>query len=119
MGVFDNNPGEWDRLSRDDDAFLSLPGTEAIVAGLWKAALRLPQVGLDEDLFELDVTPLLAAELLARINRTFEQELTIDILFKHPTVRAMAGLLHDISSQHKSTALEEEQKVTIQGTGQT
>ena len=69
----------------------------AAVTRLWKEVLGLPRVGLDDNFFESGGTSLLATVLVSRINQTLrlanQDELSIAVIFEHPTLRAMTTLL--------------------------
>ncbi|HTJ29215.1 MAG TPA: aminotransferase class III-fold pyridoxal phosphate-dependent enzyme, partial [Acidobacteriaceae bacterium] len=70
---------------------------EAAVSQLWRTLLGLPengpQIGIDENFFEVGGTSLLATLLLKRINAAFEKNLPIASVFEHTTIRSQAALL--------------------------
>ncbi|MGW6706052.1 amino acid adenylation domain-containing protein [Streptomyces sp. NPDC054956] len=71
-------------------------GTEQVIAALWADLLDLPRVGALDDFFELGGHSLLATQLVARMRRAFPDLATpvgVMDLFKHPTVRRLAGLV--------------------------
>ncbi|HEY4048056.1 MAG TPA: beta-ketoacyl synthase N-terminal-like domain-containing protein, partial [Acidobacteriaceae bacterium] len=73
----------------------TFPGEDATagVLSLWQSVLGLPQVGLDDNFFEVGGTSLLATVLLSRINRALGRDLPIAFIFESPTVRTMADRL--------------------------
>src|SRR6185436_11971999 len=66
---------------------------EQRLAALWAEVLRVERVGLHDDFFALGGHSLRALELLRRINRTFDAELTYQDIYSHHTVAAIAGVL--------------------------
>jgi thioesterase domain-containing protein/NAD(P)-dependent dehydrogenase (short-subunit alcohol dehydrogenase family) len=67
--------------------------TEQTLARIWKDLLKLPQVGVGDNFFEIGGRSLLAARLFARIDKDFGRKLPLSILFKAPTIEALAALL--------------------------
>jgi len=64
--------------------------TQARLAGLFAAVLKLDQVGICDDFFELGGDSLIATQLTARIQNDFQIELPIAALFETPTVASLA-----------------------------
>ncbi len=65
-----------------------LPRTpiERELARIWAEALRLEQVGIDDDFFALGGHSLLATQVIARVCDTFHVEVPLHALFEAPTV---------------------------------
>ncbi|BAM88163.1 non-ribosomal peptide synthase [Bradyrhizobium oligotrophicum S58] len=69
--------------------------TEATLAQVWSAVLKLDHVGIDEDFFALGGDSILTIQVIA-LARQMGLELTASQLFAAPTIRALAaGLKHD------------------------
>jgi acyl-coenzyme A synthetase/AMP-(fatty) acid ligase len=64
---------------------------EEVLAEIWAEDLRLERVGVHDNFFDLGGHSLLIMRLLARIQGTFNQELSIRTVFSMPTLEAMAG----------------------------
>ncbi|MBW4630838.1 MAG: amino acid adenylation domain-containing protein [Iphinoe sp. HA4291-MV1] len=62
---------------------------EEVVAGIWIQVLGIELLGIDDNFFELGGHSLLATQVISRIWKTFEVELSLRRLFESPTV---AGL---------------------------
>jgi len=69
------------------------PGSplEERVADLVAELLGLPAVGVDQDFFLLGGHSLLGAQLITRLRDTYGVELTLQGLFDHPTIGAIAA----------------------------
>jgi amino acid adenylation domain-containing protein len=63
---------------------------EEVLAGIWAEVLRREQVGVHDSFFDLGGHSLLIMRLLAGVQATFNQELSIRTVFSMPTLEAMA-----------------------------
>jgi amino acid adenylation domain-containing protein len=63
---------------------------EEVVAGIWAELLRLEQVGIHDNFFELGGHSLLATQVVSRLRATFQVEIPLRTLFKHPTVAGLS-----------------------------
>jgi amino acid adenylation domain-containing protein len=64
---------------------------EEVLAEIWAEVLRLERVGVHDSFFDLGGHSLLIMRLLAKIQATFNQEISIRTVFSMPTLEAMAG----------------------------
>jgi len=64
--------------------------TEAALAGIWSEVLGVERVGARDSFFHLGGHSLLAIRAASRISEAFGAEVTLDALFAHPTVEALA-----------------------------
>ena len=76
--------------------------TEKAIAKIWAAVLKLEQVGIDDNFFEVGGNSLLAVRLIAQINQQLQQNLTVSSLFLNPTISSLSKQLF---SQQKSLPL--------------
>ncbi|MEO8393984.1 MAG: alpha/beta fold hydrolase, partial [Chloroflexota bacterium] len=60
---------------------------------LWSEILVLPEIGIDDDFFDLGGTSLQAAALVTRIAREFHTTLSVDTMFEAATVAEMADVI--------------------------
>ncbi|MBN8226492.1 amino acid adenylation domain-containing protein [Corallococcus macrosporus] len=67
--------------------------TEKRIATLWEEVLQSGTVGAEDHFFELGGSSLSATQVLSRIRRTFQAELSIADFFAAPTVEAIARRL--------------------------
>ena len=66
---------------------------EATIAEAWCEVLGLDEVGVFDDFFDLGGHSLLATQVVARLRRRLERELSPEDLFEAPTVAALADRL--------------------------
>ena len=66
---------------------------EEVLAGMWRDLLKVPQVGIHDNLFDLGGHSLLATQVISRIRDTFHIELPLRTLFETPTVATLAERL--------------------------
>ena len=65
---------------------------ESRLAQIWKHLLRLPEVGLDDDFYQVGGNPKLAVALRERIASEFGYAITIHEIKSNPTIRRQAEL---------------------------
>jgi len=63
------------------------------IATIWAQVLGRPEVGLDDDFFDLGGQSLKATLMIARINRALSAHLALRDAFTHRTVRTLAALV--------------------------
>ncbi|MEU8924835.1 amino acid adenylation domain-containing protein [Kitasatospora sp. NPDC048545] len=66
---------------------------EALVARLFREVLALPEVGPDDDFFELGGDSLRALRLVSRLETELDRSLDIELLFDAATVRELTAAL--------------------------
>jgi amino acid adenylation domain-containing protein len=66
---------------------------EERIAAIWREALGLEQVGVEDNFFEIGGHSLLLAKVHARLSTAFPREATMLDLFRHPTIRSVAAFL--------------------------
>lgn len=71
---------------------LELPRTplERVLTALWSEVLRLDQIGLNDNFFDLGGHSLAATQLLSRIRLIFQLDISMKKLFEFPTVGSLA-----------------------------
>src|SRR5258708_3563456 len=74
-----------------------LRAEEELLVGIWSDLLHLPGVGIDDNFFEIGGHSLLAAQLIAQVQSATGRKVAVSAVFRAPTIRAFAQLLHDDS----------------------
>jgi amino acid adenylation domain-containing protein len=66
-------------------------GAEKEIAAIWRAALDVDRVGIDDNFFDLGGHSLLMTRVHARLRSALAPNLSLVELFQYPTVRALAA----------------------------
>ena len=74
------------------------PRTEAekTVAAIWREALRVEQVGLHDNFFDLGGHSLLMVRVQSQLCEAFGRDVSLVDLFRHPTVSSLVGFLRPV-----------------------
>lgn len=82
-------------LARDAAAPVIAPSTatEVLVAEIWREVLGIAELGVDDDFFDLGGHSLTATRVIAKLRKSGGAGVSVMDLFKHPTVRGIAGLI--------------------------
>jgi len=67
--------------------------TEEVLAQIWAEVLKLEQVGVEENFFDLGGTSLSVMRIPPRVKRSLGRDLKITDLFTYPTVSELARSL--------------------------
>ncbi|MFJ1759828.1 amino acid adenylation domain-containing protein [Amycolatopsis sp. NPDC088138] len=80
--------------SRDASTELVTPSTplEVLLADIWRDVLKVDELGVDDDFFDLGGHSMLATQVVARIAKAGHQAGVMD-LFQHRTIRELAAFL--------------------------
>lgn len=65
---------------------------EMVLEGIWRRVLGVERVGIHDNFFDLGVDSLLATQLMAQLNSSFQLEVPLRASFDNPTISAMALL---------------------------
>jgi amino acid adenylation domain-containing protein len=102
-------------LGQRSEAEASVPSSdlESAIAQVWRRALELDQVGLDENFFDLGGDSLKLVEVHSELQKLFQADLSLTDLFEHTTVRSLAARLAE-EGQSQSNFAEEEERARRQ-----
>lgn len=89
---------EWDPVPARDEL-------EHKLVAIWESVLKIRPIGIRDNIFDLGVDSVLAAELFARIEKNLGSKLPPGPLFQAPTVEALAQLLRQGEVERKWTSL--------------
>jgi len=91
-GKVDRRPLPAPELGSAEETYVA-PRTpmEEVLAEIWAEVLRIERVGVHDSFFDLGGHSLLIMHLLARIQATFNLEISIRTVFSMPTLEALAG----------------------------
>ncbi|MBW4611020.1 MAG: amino acid adenylation domain-containing protein [Hassallia sp. WJT32-NPBG1] len=85
LPVPDNTRQEWAR------PFVAPRNSvEEMLAQIWAEILQIEQVSIDDNFFELGGHSLLATQLIYRVQKAFQVELSLRSLFEAPTIAGLA-----------------------------
>ncbi|MEV6824081.1 amino acid adenylation domain-containing protein [Amycolatopsis sp. NPDC051102] len=77
--------------------------TEELVAGIWREALGLPDVGVQDDFVELGGDSILAMRVAGTLNRRLGTALPARTVFEHRTVAGLAAAIPAAHTGHAPT----------------
>ena len=64
---------------------------EEVIAGIWEEVLRVEGVEIDENFFEMGGHSLIATQLARKLQRAFNTEIELRMIFERPTVEEQAA----------------------------
>ncbi len=78
---------------------------EKQIASIWRDVLASPEIGRDENFFDLGGHSLLTVQVQGRLKRQLNRQVALTDLFRFPTVRTLAQFLAiDVGEQEKTQA---------------
>src|SRR6185503_16403820 len=80
---------------------------EEKLAGLWAGLLKVNTIGVFDNFFDLGGHSLLATQVVSRMRREFEVEISLRSLFESPTVAAMAEKIEKAAADDTARLLVE------------
>jgi amino acid adenylation domain-containing protein len=72
---------------------------ERTIAQVWRDVLRLDEVGVDDNFFDLGGHSLLLVRVQTRLRETLNREVPIVEMFQYPTIRTMAAHFVGVTSK--------------------
>ncbi|MFG2104547.1 SDR family NAD(P)-dependent oxidoreductase [Micromonospora echinaurantiaca] len=69
---------------------------EVTIAGVWRDALGVPEIGVDDDFFALGGNSLVAVQLIAAMRKATGVRLPMRSLFETPTVAGLAARIEEL-----------------------
>jgi Condensation domain/Thioesterase domain/Phosphopantetheine attachment site len=75
--------------------------TEEILAVIWSRILGLKRIGIRDNFFEFGARSISAVRVVSEVSRTFDVNLGIATLFRHPTIEQMAQVVARLARARK------------------
>jgi thioesterase domain-containing protein/acyl carrier protein len=85
---------------------------EESLAGIWKSVLAVNDLGMLDNFFDLGGQSLLAVQMLAEVEKKFRKKVSINNVFKYPTIELLAEFLYSGKAKDRYKSL-----VPIKATG--
>ncbi|UCA54434.1 phosphopantetheine-binding protein [Streptomyces sp. WA6-1-16] len=91
---------EPDGARPDLDAAFQAPTdpTQEAISAIWSELLDITPIGIHDDFFQLGGHSMLAIQVISRVNEALDSEASLQAVFDHPTIAALAAHIHPISS---------------------
>ena len=105
------------KLTRDDLNTTYVPpktDDEKLVIGIWRDILATPKIGLEDNFFDLGGNSLDLMQVSARLEKEFNQEVPIVMLFRYPTVSGIVTYLNQDRGEANHTAVLKDSTPFIQ-----
>ncbi|MGV9302383.1 SDR family NAD(P)-dependent oxidoreductase [Nonomuraea sp. NPDC003727] len=88
--------------ARTEDFVAPEGEVEAALARVWSEILGVPEVGADDDFFELGGNSLIAVQLIAQARAAVGVKLPMRTLFEAPSVRQMAARVEQVRAEQQA-----------------
>jgi acyl carrier protein len=75
--------------------------TEQSLADAWSDLLGLPQVGVNDNFFDLGGHSLLTTQLISRVRELFQVEVPLREVFQQPTIAQLAIVIEQARDNHQ------------------
>ncbi len=96
-----------DQSAISDDNYLApRNATEIGVAEIWCKILEIEKIGVHQNFFELGGHSLLATQVISKIRSKFDVEITLQTLFKDPTIEALSLAVQQSESSANEFPIE-------------
>lgn len=69
--------------------------SEKFIASIWQEVLKIKEVGVYDNFFDIGGHSLLAVQIMSRIENKTGKKFPIAILFKYPTIESLNGFIQD------------------------
>ncbi len=84
--------------------------TEDQIINIWKGVLKRDEIGLDDNFFDIGGHSLLIIDVQKRINKIFQNNVSVIDLFQYPTVRYLALFIKNGVSDNFGNEINERAK---------
>ena len=94
-------PNPMESQKKREESSEPVTETEKAVSEVWSELLGRDNIGLDEPFLYVGGNSILAARLVARLKKKFSTELTLNDVFKNPTIKTLSNYIDCSSSQYE------------------
>ena len=96
------------RLEPDESLVPPRTPLEAMLADAWREVLKMDQIGIHENFFDLGGHSVLVTQVVARIRNVFQVDVGLRPIFERPTIAELAETVESLLVQEISSMSEEE-----------
>jgi NAD(P)-dependent dehydrogenase (short-subunit alcohol dehydrogenase family)/acyl carrier protein len=89
----DNRTNQHEQRTKDPHSVRPRNSTEEIIAQIWQEILGLPEIGVNDNFFQLGGHSLFAIQIAAQIREKFQVELDMRKMLEQPTIASLAELV--------------------------
>jgi acyl carrier protein len=82
--------------------------TENAIANIWKEILKLKEIGIHDNFFDLGGHSLMATQILSRMNSLFQVNVKLRRIFETPTIEELAMIIEDTLMKEIANLTEED-----------
>jgi acyl-CoA synthetase (AMP-forming)/AMP-acid ligase II/acyl carrier protein len=93
------------RAKRSDHMAAPRSEWERQLAGIWADLLGVDQIGVNEDVFALDVDSITMTKMISRLHESFGVSLSLKDIFEAPTIASLAARLESSGKKPSAVAL--------------
>jgi len=93
------------RAERSDHMAAPRSEWERQLASIWADLLGVNQIGVDEDVFALDVDSITMTRMISRLHESFGVSLSLKDIFEAPTIASLAARLESSGKEPSAVAL--------------
>jgi len=80
---------------KQEEAADILSAEEKLLLTIWKDLIHIPEIGIDDNFFDIGGHSLLAAQVIAQIQSATNRKIAVSAVFRAPTIRQFAQLLRE------------------------
>lgn len=80
---------------KQQEAADTLSAEEKLLLTIWKDLIHAPEIGIDDNFFDIGGHSLLAAQVIAQIQSATNRKIAVTAVFRAPTIRQFAQLLRE------------------------
>lgn len=93
---------EWERLRLDKSCVVPRTPLEELLVTLWEHVLEIDTIGIHDNFFALGGHSLLAMQMVSRLRRRLEIDVSIRALFEAPTIASLASHIEAVRRSAQS-----------------